>query len=321
VPRTPAVEIWKSIEHEKFFYGGLVICGSVWDCLPCARKISERRKVEIKQGIDIWEGRGGSVLMMTLTFPHYEHQATGPLLMKFGESRRKMRNRKSWKRTADAMSIVGRINRVETTYGANGAHIHCHELLFSEHQNLKVDAGSIYPMWASSCVDSGLDAPSEEHGVKISTPEQMADYVSKIGKEGSKWSLELEMTKGHIKQGKIDGMTPFDLLRAFRDTGNSYYSEKFIEYSQAFKQKTQLKWSDGLRDLLGLAPEKTDIEVAEEKDALSEIFSLIDLDTWKFIRKYNLRGDLIAMCKYGIEAVLEFLTLVKKGGIKDEICC
>jgi hypothetical protein len=290
-----------------------VICGSVWDCLPCATKISERRRVELQQAINQWQASGGSVHMLTLTFPHYENQKTGPLLEKFGAARRTMRHRKSWKTSAKYMAIAGSINRVEVTYGANGAHIHCHELLFSRHKHLAIDAGCIFPMWCNACVDSGLDAPSEEHGVKVSTPKEMAEYVSKIGKEASKWTLELEMTKGHIKRGKIDGMTPFDLLRAFRDTGEKAHADKFVEYSKAFKGKRQLTWSRGLRDLFDLGEEKTDEQVASEQDDLAVIFARIDQDTWALIRKNNLRGQLIVTCGYGIEAVMDFITLIKEG--------
>ena len=74
VPRSKFVEVWKSAKNNLSYYGGLVICGSVWDCLPCAQKISEHRSVEIKQAVESWEAQGGSVTMLTLTFPHYENQ-------------------------------------------------------------------------------------------------------------------------------------------------------------------------------------------------------------------------------------------------------
>lgn len=315
MPRKPDVEIWRSLQHSKFFFGGLVICGSVWDCLPCAAKISERRRVEIKQAVDTWEAQGGSVHMLTLTFPHYEHQRTAPLLEKFGAARVTMRNRKSWKSTAKALALVGSINRVEVTYGANGAHIHCHELLFSKHKHLQIAPGCFYPMWAGACISSGLDAPSEEHGVKISTPRQLAEYVSKVGKEEPKWTLELEMTKGHIKRGKIEGMTPFDLLRAFRDTGDCDHANRFIEYSRAFKGKRQLTWSRGLRDLLALDEELTDEQLAEAHEDDAELFALVDLDAWTIIRKKNLRGQLIEVCGQGIEALQNFIVNIKKGTV------
>jgi hypothetical protein len=317
-PRKPAVEIWQSRQHEKFFYGGLVTCGSVWDCLPCATKISERRRVEVKQAIDAWEAQGGSVHMLTLTFPHYENQHTGPLLEKFGAARVTMRNRKTWRSTSRALALVGSINRVEVTYGANGAHIHCHELLFSKHKFLTIAPGCFYPMWAGACVSSGLDAPSEAHGVKISTPAHMAEYVSKIGKEASKWTIELEMTKGHIKRGKVDGMTPFDLLRAYRDTGDCDHADTFVEYSKAFKGKRQLTWSRGLRDLLQLEEEQTDEEVAKAMEDDAEIFALVGREDWSLVNKFGLRGQMIEVCSNGIEALKNFIESIREKGKNND---
>ena len=316
VPRKKVVEIFQSIEHQKFFYGGLVICGSVWDCLPCTSKVSEKRRGEIEEAISIWESRGGSVHMMTFTFPHYENQKTGPLLKKFSEARIKMKQRRNWIATEKALRIEGTINRVETTYGVNGAHIHCHELFFSKYKYLEIDSGCIYPMWCSACVDSGLGAPSEKRGVTVSTPQNMAEYVSKIGKEAPKWTIELEMTKGHIKLGKIDGMTPWDLLRAYRDTGDCDYADKFIEYSKAFKGKRQLTWSRGLfKTIFGKTrKEKTDLEYATEQVEDAMLFHMLSIEDWSYIRKYNMRGQLIEVCKHGKDALLTFIKQIKERG-------
>jgi hypothetical protein len=128
----------------------------------------------------------------------------------------------------------------------------------------------------------------------------------------SKWTLELEMTKGHIKKGKVDGMTPFDLLRAYRDTGDCDYADRFVEYSKAFKGKRQLTWSRGLRELLALDEEKTDEQVANELEDDAVIFSLVDLDTWRTIRKLNLRGQLLEVCNQGLEALINFIKSVKE---------
>ncbi len=38
-------------------------------------------------------------------------------------------------------------------------------------------------------------------------------YGAYADKYVSKWGLEQEMTKGHIKKGREGGLTPFDLLK------------------------------------------------------------------------------------------------------------
>ncbi|WP_458127413.1 hypothetical protein, partial [Raoultella ornithinolytica] len=62
-----------------------------------------------------------------------------------------------------------------------------------------------FEQWKKACEKAGLDQPSYEHGLDLRNGQKAASYVSK-------WGLEHEMTKGHIKKGKTDSKTPFDLL-------------------------------------------------------------------------------------------------------------
>ena len=48
-------------------------CANAWGCPVCAAIISEHRKNEVKEAMDWWKAQGGSVLLLTLTVPHYSH--------------------------------------------------------------------------------------------------------------------------------------------------------------------------------------------------------------------------------------------------------
>ena len=48
-------------------------CANSWGCPVCAAIISEYRKNEVKTAMDWWAAQGGSVLLLTLTVPHYSH--------------------------------------------------------------------------------------------------------------------------------------------------------------------------------------------------------------------------------------------------------
>ena len=54
------------------------------------------------------------------------------------------------------------------------------------------------------------------------------------------------MTKGHIKKGKTDSKTPFDLLRDYAE-GDENAGKLFRIYFEAFKGTRQLNWSKGLK--------------------------------------------------------------------------
>ena len=309
VPRQRYVEVWKSKKNDLAYYGGLVICGSVWDCLPCAAKISEKRGSEIKQAVESWEAQGGSVQMLTLTFPHYENQKCKPLRDKFQAARKLMKNRKTYKRLMVQIGLSGDINRTEVTYGKNGWHVHCHTILFTDGK-VKLSPGAIFEAWATACVDSGLPSPSGAHGVKISSPKEIADYIAKQGKETSNWTLDKEMTKGHIKRGGIEGMTPFDLLRSFRDTKNVNHKRLFVEYSKTFKGTRQLVWSKGLKAKFHIE-EVTDEEAAESTDELDELMSMIEPKLWAYIRKNDYRGKLLEAANLGRDIFAQALDVLK----------
>jgi hypothetical protein len=248
--------------------------------------------------------------MMTLTFPHYENQKCKPLRDKFQVARGKMKNRKNYKRFMSSIGLVGEINRTEVTYGKNGWHVHCHTLLFISGK-IAITSGAMFPMWASACESAGLPSPSRAHGVSVATPKEKADYIAKQGKETSNWTIDKEMTKGHIKRGGMEGMTPFDLLRAYRDTKQDRFKSLFVEYSQTFKGTRQLVWSDGLRKFLGMVPEITDEEAAESQDELDTLLAMIEPKLWKYIREKNYRGQLLEAANIGPEMLAQALHVLR----------
>jgi hypothetical protein len=292
------------------YYSGLVICGSVWDCLPCAQKISEYRAAEIRQAVESWEAQGGAVVMLTLTFPHYENQRCKPLLDKFQQARRLMKNRKPYKNLMNQIGLVGNINRTEVTYGSNGWHVHCHTLLFID-SRFSLTSSAVYLPWVSACEAVGLPSPSRNHGVSVATPQQKADYIAKQGKETSNWTIDKEMTKGHYKRGGCEGLTPYDLVRAFRDTNDDRYKHLFVEYSDTFKGIRQLVWSRGLRDLLNIGADISDQEASESYDEMDLLMGTIPLKLWAYIREHNFRGKLLEAANLGPDIFSQALDVLQ----------
>ena len=78
-----------------------------------------------------------------------------------------------------------------------------------------------------ACEKAGLDQPSYEHGLDLRNGQKAASYVAK-------WGLEHEMTKGHMKKGKTDSKTPFDLLRDYAE-GDENAGKLFRIYFDAFR--------------------------------------------------------------------------------------
>lgn len=302
-PQFNIVNVLKTIKRENFHYGNLAVCGSVWTCPVCASKITEHRRLELVQGMETFKSRGGGVVLLTLTVPHYANQKLKTVLDGINYAKRLLQNRKPYKRMCKALMIIGDIKATEVTYGENGWHPHFHILLFTglplTKGSFKSLQESILDMWQKACATAGLPKPNE-HGVSIGDGSKAASYASK-------WGLEHEMTKGHVKKGKVDGKTPFDLLRTFIETEDPKWKKLFQEYAKSFKGKNQLVWSRGLRNILNLVMEKSDQEIAENVDEEAVLFAQLSPEVWKVILKKDKRAEVLNVCKQGIEAMQEFI--------------
>lgn len=290
-------------------YKGLLICGSVWVCPVCAAKISERRRSELVEAVSRWKEEGGTVYFLTLTAPHHRLDDLKCLLRRFSKARGLFKNRKAYKKWALSIGLKGSVRALEVTDGGNGWHVHTHELLFCKSPvqpwggSPRPVSSDILPAWQKACVDAGLEMPNT-HGLSIEDGVYAAKYASK-------WGIESELTKAHIKKGREGRLTPFDLLREVLNVGCADSHDSFTEYAKAFYGKRQLVWSAGLRSLLKLEEEKSDIEVAEEEEEGSVLLGSLTVLQWKVILSADKRGELLRVAKNeGWQGVLLYIEIL-----------
>ena len=274
IDKTKDIQIKISTESGKGFFSGFQACGSVWLCAVCAPKVTERRKVEVAQAVELAKAQGFKVMLLTGTAPHGLGDDVRVVLAAL---------KKGWKHTSQGRKAhdmrqeighVGSIRVLETTYGENGWHPHFHALLILDTDMTPAQVEEAWwPLWRDGCVKAGLGEPSRKHGLKVEDGSRAAQYVTK-------WGMEHELTKGHLKKGK-SSLTPWDLMRVMafgpdhftispelRETLQRLAIDQdraralWFIYAQAFKGNRQLYWSNGLRKLLGLGLEKSDEEVA-----------------------------------------------------------
>ena len=274
IDKTKDIEVKVSNESGRAFFSGFQACGSVWLCAICGPKITERRRVEVAKAIETAKAQGFKVMLLTLTVPHGMGDDVRVVLASMKKGWAKTSQGRKAHAMRQATGFIGSIRVLEVTRGENGWHPHFHALLIldtdmSPHQVEE----AWWPLWRDGCMKAGLDSPSREHGITVQDGAQAAHYVSK-------WGLESELTKGHLKKGK-SSLTPWDLMRVMtfgtdhqvispelRETLQRLGIDKdkaralWIVYAKAFKGQRQLIWSVGLRDVLGLGEEKTDNEVA-----------------------------------------------------------
>lgn len=273
-------------ERCKAHWANVQRCGSIWVCPVCAKQITEKRREEVKQGIETFKAGGGYVFMMTLTFSHSPNQPLKSLLLGQKKAYKFFNETTKVQQIFQAMGVgTKKINAKEITYGQNGWHPHQHVLLLSHRpitdsykdamniQDINFDENTklnqfvkyheeLSEIWIKCCKKAGLQSPTIEYGLDIRDGKYAAQYVSK-------WGLENEMTKGHIKKGREGGLTPFDLLQLSFDESALVHDKSALtlyqEYGVATKGLRQLVWARGLKSLLSIE-EKTDEELAQETE-------------------------------------------------------
>lgn len=306
------VGVLKSIAHGTCIYNGLQTCGSVWACPVCAGKISERRRVELVRGIELHQAAGGQALLLTLTTPHYLADNLAVVLERQAKALKYFNGGRAAQAAAVDMGLVGQVRALEVTHGRmrevnNGWHPHYHVLLFVR-AGLDLEAWRvrIFERWAKACERAGLKAPSLKHGVSLEDGSKAANYASK-------WGLDAEMTKGHIKRA-IDGETPFDLLRAYLG-GDEAAASFFAEFTQAFRGKRQLYWSPGLKARFELE-DLDDEELASGADDRALLLGTITLEQWRAVLRFNARCLVLELAeKQGWSEVERYLVALSQKGV------
>lgn len=270
-------EVKYNENRKKAHWANVQRCGSIWSCPVCAKQITEKRREELKQAVNRWKtAHQGSIQLLTLTFSHSRFESLKSLLERQKKAYKIFLQMSKVQAILKKMGVVHKIRSFEVTYGDNGWHPHFHVLMFNKYILVSNELKkSLSELWIKSCIRAGLSAPSMQHGLDIRDGKYASQYVSK-------WGLEHEMTKGHMKKGKNNSVTPFDLLQlSFEDEDlfDKKPSKLFQEFAISVKGSRQLVWSRGLKSLLEIE-EKSDEELAEETE--NDAISLRTVDNYIF---------------------------------------
>lgn len=294
------VSVHQSKEHGSAFYGGLAVCGSVWACPVCTAKVQERRRIEIKKGIEWAYYSGFKAVMITLTFPHLVSDDLGDLLDKQRDALKMLREGRTWKRFKGLYGYEGLIRSLEVTIGEHGWHPHVHELWFVDPDaNAETMLEDVIDMWQSACVRAGLLEAKKVHDFRLHAVDlhdnaSTGDYLAKQDSSRN-WGADSEMAKGAKKKGKH----PFQLL-VRSATGDKRAGAKYLEFIEAMRarRKRQLYWSPGLKEKAGIV-EKSDEEVAEESQDHADLLGLLSGEQWRIVRNSDMRAQLLDAAEIG----------------------
>ena len=186
------------------------------------------------------------------------------------------------------MGKIGHIKALEVTHGRNGWHPHYHILIFT-HQELPpdYDTSPLLELWQNSCRLAKLPIPNAKYGLNW----KKGDYSGYV----SKWGIENEITKGHVKSGKNGNSTAWDLLKLSM-LDDQQAAKLFQEFAICFKGSRQLDWSRGLKAMFSI-DNKTDEELAEETEKTSVDFDTVERQFFGLLRRYECRGYFLELCE------------------------
>lgn len=289
------------------YFTGLQTCGSVWTCPICANRIQETRRQEIALAMKFLcsEKQGKQAVMVTFTFPHTASDKLKELLEKFSKSLHNFKSGKAFVGFKNRYGFEGLIRSLEITRGGNGWHPHTHELFFVD-KNLDQPEFKewLQNRWLNVCSKSGLVDINDDdkvdafikHSLDVKFNCSTSDYLAKFDDKAN-WGVDREIAKASSKNGKKNGMHPFEL--AFQG-----YSQLFIEYTEAIKGKAQLFWSRDLKKKVGIV-DISDEEISEEdkKEEDTVIGFLRKIEDWKTVTAYELRSKILDMVEDGFDIV------------------
>lgn len=270
---------------DRAFFRGLQMCGNVWACPVCARKIQYTRRGEIRQAVNKARSTGYKVTMLTFTHPHYVGQPLAKLIDMHNRAVKRFRQGRWFQGFKSHTGYIGSISSAEVTFGKNGWHWHTHVLYITKHDCEDCDFFDAYILrkrWLGCLKAVGFECNDEYvlgHGLDVMFDCHASDYLTKMGL-GS-WGAENELSASHAKEAGEGGKTPFGLLSA-DDVSH------WQEYVLATKGRKQIIWSRGLKHWVGL-DDISDEELAADDDAVAVSVAVIPQWTWWQILRRKLR--------------------------------
>ncbi|WP_227570821.1 protein rep, partial [Acinetobacter baumannii] len=181
IDKTKQREVKYNENRKKAHYANVQRCGSIWSCPVCAKQITEKRRVELKKGLETWKNvHRGSVMLLTLTFSHSQSESLKSLLERQRKAYKIFLETTKVKEIFKHFGVKYKIRSLEATYGQNGWHPHFHVLLLGY---FKIEdlmyRDLLAELWIKSCVRAGLNAPSMTHGLDLRDGTYADQYVSK----------------------------------------------------------------------------------------------------------------------------------------------
>lgn len=261
-------------EYWHAYTTGTQMCGLRHVCPVCTAKAAEEDRRFVNDGLAAARALPGVwPVMVTLTTRHSRRERAGDVLAGVKTAEQRLKRLKVWDRI-NARSL-GYVRAFEWTFGKNGHHPHFHTILLiqaeTEEEAISL-VEEMQPAYMRQLARAGRDGKSAaawEHSFQVQGAAEAANYVVK-------WGAVEEITQGHRKDGKGEGLTPWQLLRRSRVLDDDRDRQKaaaiWWEIVQATKGMSQLYKSQRFIDLVEeWREQQPDGEEAPEPEQLADL--------------------------------------------------
>jgi len=260
-------------ESGRCHFNGLITCGSVWSCIPCATKIRAKRAVEYTQMIRTHMDLGGGVLFLTLTSPHYRKDSLLDLWDINQAAWKYTTSGGAWKKFCQTNGIEALLITRETNHSeTNGWHNHIHALIFTgspvtsplsnRYKNIH---RFFFERWTLSIKRQNNRNVHEDIGVRLDIGKDSQGYGTYVTKLG------MEMSLTTSKKGRKSSRTPYQIISDAANNGDMADIRLVKQWAASSKGRRCHTWKSGntpikkFRKHLMAEVEKTDEELAAEE--------------------------------------------------------
>jgi len=258
--------------------------------------------------------------MITYTASHTKSDRLSDLLEKMQKAFRRVKTGRTWQQIKDEYYLVGSVRSVEITYGLSGWHPHYHELMLVDIDGIKdwYDGSvteyadgledALSERWLDMLRVEGLTA-SEERGLLISTTDSdVQSYIAKWGKmplEADFKRQASEISHGTTKSARNGNLSVWDIL--YQSINSPNMKSLFIEYHAATKGRSQLQWSRGLKDLLGVDVIREEQAAEGIETETDRLLADIPIEVWRFAAEHRYIEQLMTVSHTGDASRVKFL--------------
>ena len=300
-------------------YSGLQLCGAIWTCPVCSPKIRQARALDADAACVSWlDAHGaGSLLLLTLTLPHDAGERLADVLASTRRAFSSLVSGRAWQSDKKKFGLRYYIRAHDVTVGPNGWHPHLHLLFFidRELQPAQLDQlrARLFARWSGAVESLDRRAPTWAHGVVLEAARSRADaarYVCQVvtGDDEHAAPVAYELARADLKTSRHAGhRSPWQVLDDYRVGHLERDRQLWLEYEQATRRVTAIRWAVGLRAAVGLAGEEpTDEQLALDGNGGETIYTFAP-NQWRALR------DLAGL--FGGVARCELLEAAEYGGL------